>query len=224
VRGIGIHGGSPRGDGPATPTAGAPGGRSGAVTPYFARHLITVVLFAPTVVVWVVSELWVQVRSARGRTNRDRGTVWLVNACIGAAWLTTAFAAARLPGAAMPGQPLPFLLGLVVAWGGIALRWSAFRALGRTFTFRVTTAPDQTVVSSGPYRILRHPSYTGLELVLLGIALLYGDWIGLAAMLILPMIGLLVRIHVEEQALEAALGQDYREFAAGRKRLIPFLW
>ncbi|MDQ1531305.1 MAG: hypothetical protein QOE37_1410 [Microbacteriaceae bacterium] len=193
------------------------------MAPYFTQHPIGALLFAVTVAAWVLPELWVRFRPAPDRVDRDRGTLWVFSGCLAAAWLVTA-AASRLPLGAIAGQPIPFVIGLVVAWAGLVLRWSAFRALGRHFTVRVTTAADQHVVTAGPYRALRHPGYTGLELFLVGAALQFGNWIGVAAMLVLPMVGLVVRITVEERALEEALGEQYREFEATRKRMIPYVW
>jgi protein-S-isoprenylcysteine O-methyltransferase Ste14 len=72
--------------------------------------------------------------------------------------------------------------------------------------------------------VLRDPGYSALLLILVGVSLLYGTWIGLAAMLIVPTAGLVVRIRVEERALETDLGQAYRSYAASRKRLIPYIW
>jgi protein-S-isoprenylcysteine O-methyltransferase Ste14 len=80
------------------------------------------------------------------------------------------------------------------------------------------------VISSGPYHLLRHPGYTGAELEFLGLGFLYGNWAGVAALAVLPMIGLIYRIRVEEDALDAALGERYRTYASSRKRMIPFVW
>ena len=82
------------------------------------------------------------------------------------------------------------------------MRWWSFHTLGRYFTFKVQTSADQPVISSGPYRLLRHPGYTGAELEFLGLGFLYGNWVGVVALAVLPMIGLIYRIRVEEDALE----------------------
>jgi protein-S-isoprenylcysteine O-methyltransferase len=86
------------------------------------------------------------------------------------------------------------------------------------------TSVDQPVVSTGPYRFVRHPGYLGIALVLAGIAATYGNWLSLAALALIPPIGIIYRIHVEEAALSAALGGAYTLYASGRKRLIPFVW
>lgn len=119
---------------------------------------------------------------------------------------------------------LGFAVALLILWSGIALRWWSFRTLGRYFTFRVMTSTDQPVITSGPYRMLRHPSYLGILLALLGIGLMYGNWISVASLVVLPFIGFMNRIRVEEAALRATLGDRYTSYALGRKRLIPLVW
>jgi protein-S-isoprenylcysteine O-methyltransferase Ste14 len=192
--------------------------------PYFARQPVTVALFASTVAAWVALELRQSRRRRRGATARDRGSYVVLVACVAAGWLVTALYATEVPRAAIGGPPIAFVLGLVAAWSGIALGWSAFHVLGELFTFHVTTSADQPVIDSGPYRVLRHPGYTGIALVLIGMGLLYGNWIGVAAMAVLPTLGLVHRIHIEERALEHDLGDAYRTYAAGRKRMIPWGW
>ena len=62
-------------------------------------------------------------------------------------------------------------IGLVVFWFGIALRFWSFQALGRYFTFIVQTSADQPVITSGPYRFVRHPSYAAVLLMVMGVGL-----------------------------------------------------
>jgi len=88
----------------------------------------------------------------------------------------------------------------------------------------VQVRDEQPVVDTGPYRVLRHPSYTGLLLVCLGIGLALGNWLALTVVVALPTAVILVRIRVEERALLAGIGEPYRRFMATRKRLIPWVW
>jgi protein-S-isoprenylcysteine O-methyltransferase Ste14 len=80
------------------------------------------------------------------------------------------------------------------------------------------------VVTDGPYRYVRHPSYSGIAVVLAGIALACDDVWSLVAVAVLGGAGLAVRIRAEERQLTRALGAEYEHFAAGRKRLVPGLW
>jgi protein-S-isoprenylcysteine O-methyltransferase Ste14 len=109
-------------------------------------------------------------------------------------------------------------------WAGIGLRWWSFRALGRYFTFTVQTSADQPVITSGPYRVIRHPSYAGVMLILVGLAATYGNWLSVAVFLVIALAGFVHRIRIEEAALSATLGRAYTSYASGRKRLVPLVW
>lgn len=128
------------------------------------------------------------------------------------------------PGAAIPGDPMAFVVGVVVAWLGLLLRWWSFLTLGRYFSFVLTTSPEQTIVDRGPYRVLRHPSYTGLLLAVLGCALMVGNWVGLVTSSVAVVAAIVYRIRIEERALTETIGERYRDFATSRARLVPFVW
>ena len=132
-------------------------------------------------------------------------------------------ASRRVPGAAITqGRGLVFALGIALALAGIALRWYAVLSLGRFFTTRVMTRAGQTVVQRGPYRFVRHPSYSGALLTVLGVLLCATNWLSLACF-VLAIPGFAYRIQVEEQALQAALGEPYRDYMRRTKRLVPFV-
>ena len=130
----------------------------------------------------------------------------------------------RVSATAFPATLAVFAVGLLLIWSGIALRVWCFQTLGRYFTFTVMTSPDQRVVDRGPYRLLRHPSYSAILLILAGIGLTYGNWLSLAALVVLPLAGFVNRIRIEESALSATLGDAYTTYASRRRRLIPFVW
>jgi protein-S-isoprenylcysteine O-methyltransferase Ste14 len=127
-------------------------------------------------------------------------------------------AAAIRPGAAA------FTAGMVVLLGGLVLRGWSIKTLGNYFTGRVMVSPGQPVIAAGPYRLLRHPSYTGLLLACAGVGLASANWVAVAAMVLLPLAAVLWRIHAEENALLATLGDRYRAYAAQHKRLVPLIW
>ena len=70
---------------------------------------------------------------------------------------------------------------------------------------------------------MRHPSYTGLLLIVAGLGLAAGNWLALAGVA-LPLAALLRRIHVEEAELTRVLGQPYRIYRAKTRGLIPGVW
>lgn len=118
----------------------------------------------------------------------------------------------------------PFWTGIALLLAGSLLRRHCFRILGESFTGHVAVAEDQQVIDRGAYRWLRHPSYTGGLLMFLGIAFALGNWWSVAVMFASSLAAYGYRIQVEERALLATLGSRYAEFAARRKRLIPFVF
>jgi protein-S-isoprenylcysteine O-methyltransferase Ste14 len=109
-------------------------------------------------------------------------------------------------------------------WLGLAIRVWAIAALGRAFRTTVEVDPAQAVVSTGPYRWVRHPSYTGLLLIVAGFGLAVGNWLALGVCAVLPLPALLRRIHIEEAELTDVLGDRYRAYQEQTKRLIPGVW
>jgi protein-S-isoprenylcysteine O-methyltransferase Ste14 len=85
-------------------------------------------------------------------------------------------------------------------------------------------SPDQPVVTNGPYRMVRHPAYAGGLLICIGVGLMSANWVGLAAMTLLPLAVIVWRIHIEENALLTTLDGRYRSYASHHKRLVPLIW
>lgn len=191
--------------------------------PAFAGHPILSGLFFATLVIWALFELRQALNRRAGATSMDRGSLAVVRVSAVAGALLAAVLV-RVSATAFPATLAVFAVGLLLIWSGIALRLWCFQTLGRYFTFTVMTSHDQRVVESGPYRLLRHPSYAAILLILAGIGLTYGNWLSLAALVVLPLAGFVNRIRIEESALSATLGDAYTTYASRRRRLIPFVW
>ena len=159
------------------------------------------------------------------RSDRDPASVRLLALTWWPAGIAGLAAAAALPRLGIPprwGRPCQ-VTGLAVTVTGIALRQWAIITLGPYFVGHVLVQPGQAVVSSGPYRRLRHPSYTGQWLEMIGIGLATGNIASIAACALLPLIGITARISGEERELTASL-PGYREYIQGRPRLVPHIW
>jgi protein-S-isoprenylcysteine O-methyltransferase Ste14 len=184
-----------------------------------------VVLFWIVFYLWVGSEMYLGWRSrlTTGAVARDAGSRFFL---ISSIWLGIAIGiglAAAVPAVAFTSgrQPL-FYIGIALMLFGMALRWYSIRVLGKSFTYTVATRQDQQVVEAGPYRWIRHPSYTGALLTVLGVLVCMTN--PLAFLGIVPtLIGYSYRIHVEERALVENLGDPYRSYMKRTKRLLPFL-
>ncbi len=107
---------------------------------------------------------------------------------------------------------------------GVALRWYAIRVLGRFFTRNVAIRQDHQIVRAGPYRYVRHPSYSGYLLSVLGLGLALDNWAALAILLGLNFAVFAYRMQVEEAALAAAFGPAYETYRHSTKRVIPLVY
>jgi protein-S-isoprenylcysteine O-methyltransferase Ste14 len=178
-----------------------------------------------TLAVWALVEVGVRVRETvqgKGRSSRDRGTRVLIAMTLGAAIVAALVARSVAAELRMPG-PLR-MAGVAVMWVGLALRVWAIAALGGDFRTSVEVEPGQAVVSSGPYRWIRHPSYAGLLLLVAGFGAALGNWLSLAFCVVVPLPAIVWRIHVEEAELDRVLGQPYRAYRSDRAQVIPRIW
>jgi protein-S-isoprenylcysteine O-methyltransferase len=175
---------------------------------------------------WGLSELCLGLvkRSRSNATSKDRHS-------LAAIWLVYLFtiplaivAAYHLPECSIPWpQWLPGLgFGLFAL--GLVLRFYSIMHLGRFFTVNVAIATDHRLVSAGPYRFVRHPSYTGAMLAAFGFALSFQNWASLLIIFIPCCAVMRWRIYVEERALLDALGEEYRSYMRRTKRLIPWIY
>ncbi len=114
-------------------------------------------------------------------------------------------------------------IGVVLLTTGQWLSVSAIQALGRWFSPRIGVQHGHELVTTGPYRILRHPFYTGLLMAMAGFPAVFGSWVGIAmAVVAVPIV--LYRVRVEEQELEREFGVAYRTMLNHTWRLIPYVY
>jgi protein-S-isoprenylcysteine O-methyltransferase Ste14 len=163
------------------------------------------------------------VRGRRSRYWREgprpdqRAFWWLFGPCILAGTAAVNLAPLAVPAADIrPGTPA-FGVGIALILAGTGLRELAFRALDERYcSFAVKVTPDQPLIATGPYRLLRHPGHAGMLLVCVGVGTASANWVGLAVLTVLPLALVLWRARVEETALLATLGDRYRGYAAAR--------
>jgi protein-S-isoprenylcysteine O-methyltransferase Ste14 len=186
---------------------------------------------APEVVFWVLLSGWLLGEGAwalrttmRDPETRDATEPLLTGALVGGIGLGIylAFEAQSpdLPGA----RWWPPVAGLVVFAAGLAIRVWAIRTLGRFFIYTVRVGEDHRVVDDGPYRLVRHPSYTGLLMAALGVGIALDNWLSVAACLLPALTGFSIRLLSEERVLAAELGEPYRAYMTRTKRLVPGIW
>jgi protein-S-isoprenylcysteine O-methyltransferase Ste14 len=193
--------------------------------PVFASGL-GLILFDFAIFVWVASEIFgaalVPRLRQRGstRVKRDRGSRALITVSIFISVLIAFYFGYGGVGA------LPdwiFYVGIFLMLLGVLVRQYAIAILGRFFSLSVQISEDHKVVDNGPYRLVRHPSYTGILITFIGLCLAVQSLAALLVLLLFFGISFGYRMYVEERTLLSALGQDYASYMKRTKRLIPFL-
>ncbi len=114
-------------------------------------------------------------------------------------------------------------LGLILFGAGFLLMNWAEATLGKHFSIQVTVQEDHRLVTSGPFRVVRHPRYLGIVLNNSGLALVFRSWLALLLVAALTVV-LLWRIHDEEDLMRHEFGAAWETYARHSWRLIPFLF
>ena len=163
-------------------------------------------------------------RSKIRATGKDRFTLPLLWTVICSAIFSGFFLRGALPEGRFPHPQIFYVIGLILFIAGLIIRWIAIVHLGRFFTVNVAIAEDHQLITTGPYRYVRHPSYTGTLMIFLGFGLCMLNIFSLAAVFLPITAAFLWRMHVEEAALRDAFGERYQDYTAGTRRVIPFLY
>lgn len=177
--------------------------------------------------IYLVSEILLNLtRRSRSKTGtkQDRSTLGILWLVIAVSVMAGVFVAQNFRATALPYGRMFASAGLVLFVAGLMLRWWAIITLGRFFTVDVTIEKDHELVERGPFRVVRHPSYTGVLLAFVGLGLSLGNWAALLVILMPIGAAFIHRMNVEEDALSRALGPRYTEYMKRTKRLMPFVY
>jgi len=114
--------------------------------------------------------------------------------------------------------------GIILIIAGFAIRWTAIIQLKKAFTVDVAINSAHELKTNGLYKIIRHPSYLGLLLIMTGEAISMASLISFAVVFLPVCIAVIYRIHVEEQLLAEAFGEMYGIYKLNTKMIIPFIY
>lgn len=179
-------------------------------------------------VIWIAYEVWLVIRDrlrGKGKTVMDRQTrnynfllftLGMTVAGILSGFPQFWFMTAR--------SQAVYWVGFTIMWLGLILRIWSVATLGYSFRTTVEVDQNQPVVKHGPYKWIRHPSYSGLLLICCGFGIAVQNWLSLTVVIVLPLLALLYRIRIEEAALLTETGKPYQEYQRHTKRLIPGIW
>jgi protein-S-isoprenylcysteine O-methyltransferase Ste14 len=169
-------------------------------------------------VIWILSEFRITSSSASQDRSKDQYTC----ETYAIARFITMLAALGFDSIWSNSAGIWLPVGYAIFFGGIALRAWAIHTLGKSYSHRVRTPSEQFIVSSGPYRSIRHPAYTGMLLAHVGVLVLFFNVFALIALVAVFIPALVRRIRVEEEHLLQI--PEYHAFASTRARLAPGIW
>ena len=136
---------------------------------------------------------------------------------VGPGWLPPALTARFAP--IGPGLPL---FGTLLVAGGLGFTFWARWHLGRNWSGWVTVKDDHALIRTGPYRVVRHPIYSGVLLALAGTALAVGEWRGVLAVAF-ALLAFVVKLRIEEARMRETFA-EYDNYRRQTAALIPGLW
>jgi protein-S-isoprenylcysteine O-methyltransferase Ste14 len=113
------------------------------------------------------------------------------------------------------------IAGLILIVCGLLIRWLAIFSLKQQFTVDVSIKKDHRIIRKGIYRYVRHPAYAGSLLSFFGLGLCFANYFSILIIFLPICSAFLYRIRVEEKALIDNFGDEYVNYCASTKRLIP---
>jgi protein-S-isoprenylcysteine O-methyltransferase Ste14 len=122
----------------------------------------------------------------------------------------------------LPRSGLAELCGVLLAALGVGFAVCARKHLGSYWSGNVTIKDKHRLIRTGPYRLVRHPIYTGLLTALIGTAIVVGQWHALVAVAI-AVIAMIRKIRLEERWLGQHMGEEYRRYQAETRALVPLI-
>lgn len=114
--------------------------------------------------------------------------------------------------------------GIALMILGFIIRWTAIAQLGKAFTVDVSISKTHKIKDDGLYKIVRHPSYSGLVLIFFGFSLMLDSWYSILIVNVPTFIALGIRIKAEEELLAENFGEEYVNYKKRTKRLIPGIY
>ena len=156
-------------------------------------------------------------------TPGDKGSIWVLSVSIATGYWLSFLIASTNTGRIYNWDTL-FILGLLIVTIGLIIRITSILALKQQFTYTVTKVDNHGLIQTGIYKKIRHPGYLGQLIIFLGLSTCLSNWISIILMFVSVFPGFLNRISVEEKFMADHFGQQYLDYKAHTKRLIPFIY
>jgi protein-S-isoprenylcysteine O-methyltransferase Ste14 len=154
---------------------------------------------------------------ATSKTRNDKGSMIFL-------WLMITFG---FTGGFFLSKPINFFwagFGLTFIVGGLIIRWIAILQLGNSFTVDVAITNAANLKTDGIYETIRHPSYSGILLVVVGFSAIMSSLYSFLVFVPPVFLAIIYRIKIEEKVLLKEFGESYLKYAANTKKLIPWIF
>jgi protein-S-isoprenylcysteine O-methyltransferase Ste14 len=187
------------------------------ITPVFAFVLVCWFLYAGA----FLFRRLAQAAPQRARRNRSVIGIILVGIGFGIVWSQNRPAGAPLVDLGLPVERLVDAVAILSAAGSVWLTIAAIRTLGKQWNLRAALVEGHALVTSGPYRIVRHPIYLAMLGMVVATGLSFSRWPALLAGLAFAVSGTAVRVRDEESLLRAAFGHEFEEYCRAVPAFLP---
>lgn len=192
---------------------------------YYSFHILLVCIILSEIFIFLFTY---QRNNKKIKQKRsDKGTKWLLYInfiiCI---YISFLFVSQNCP-LVVRNKLLPHFgayIGVLCMLFGIVIRLIAVSTLKRAFTLNVQTTNEQHLITTGIYRKIRNPAYTGSIMSMVGIALSLRNVLATILVILLCIICYSIRIHVEEAALMEHFQDEFKEYVTNTFRLFPYIW
>lgn len=181
-------------------------------------------MFLLTIFFLLIFEIFLIIRDYNFKIEQDQGSRKKIYLLI-TMGILVGFLSLNFSSLLWSGDPSTRLkIGLLLIWCGITVRLWAMITLGKFFHTVIVFQSGQRILECGLYRYIRHPSYLGAFILMVGIAILFGNWIGFCGLIFFVSIGLFWRMDIEEKYLISQFGEEYISYMKRTVRLIPKIY
>lgn len=188
--------------------------------------MIANVFLLSACIVWLMLEssvhLYHGTKIDRSKDNGTQQRIYLISALTVAGMISSALVLSdiTLSTSVDTVQTIGAFIMLLAA----GLRFWAIQTLGTFFKTTVMIQKKHQIIRSGPYTVLRHPSYTGAYFGMIGFAIALNNWVGLFIAICLGFYSFWQRIQTEEKVLKRHFGKEFTQYEHQTKKMIPFIW
>jgi len=120
--------------------------------------------------------------------------------------------------------PYVSFVGFLIIIAGMSIRLIAIKTLNTHFTYAVKILDNHQLITSGIYKYIRHPSYSGQLLIILGSGIAFSNYVSIVIIFIPFFLAVLYRISIEETVLMNYFTDAYLEYRKKTKLLIPWVY